>query len=350
MDASLRWHEENRFGRLGAVMTRRLRVHVSALTSQDPTFWVTEERIAAACRRHREVARRVSFDWSWDHDRFAEGIAEADAMVGWRFPKETLHDMAPRLKLIQLTGAGTEHLQPFDWLWRGLRLANNSGAHGPKAAEFAGAAVLALCHGLPFFATKQRQKVWEKRFTANAEGRTAVVVGLGGMGGHAARWLKQRIGMTVIGVSRSGKGPRGLDEVVSVGRLDRVLPKADVVVIMAPLTAETRGLFDRRCLESMKPGAALVNMGRARIVDHEALIDLLTSGHLSGAVLDVFDPEPLPKNSPLWTTPNLLVVPHCSSDDAEQYIPRTLDILFDNLGRLLDGRPNRNRIDTRLQY
>jgi len=170
------------------------------------------------------------------------------------------------------------------------------------------------------------------------------------MGGHAALWLKRRIGMTVIGVSRSGKGPRGLDEVVPVGRLDRVLPRADVVVIMAPLTAETRGLFDRRRLASMKPGAALVNMGRARIVDHEALVELLNSGHLSGAVLDVFDPEPLPRSSPLWTTPNLLIVPHCSSDDAEQYVPRTLDILFDNLGRLLDGRPIRNRIDTRLQY
>lgn len=328
----------------------KLKVHVSALTSQDPTFWVTEEQIAAACRRHRDVARRVAFDWSWDHDCFAEGIAGADAMIGWRFPRDELREMAPKLKLIQLTGAGTEHLQPFDWVWRGLRLANNSGAHGPKAAEFAGAAVLALTHGLPFFATKQREKLWEKKFTTIAEDATAVVVGLGGMGGSAARWLKQRLGMTVIGVSRSGKGPRGLDRVVPVSRIDSVLPKADVVVIMAPLTRETEGLFDRKRLASMKPGAGLVNMGRARIVDHGALADLLRSGHLSGAVLDVFDPEPLPRSSPLWRTPNLLMVPHCSSDDVQHYIPRTLDILFDNLGRLLDGRPARNRIDTRLQY
>jgi len=328
----------------------RLKVHVSALTFQDPTFWVTEEQVAAACKRHREVARRVTFDWSWDHDRFAEGIAQAEAMIGWRFPLAELRGMAPKLKLIQLTGAGTEHLQPFDWVWRGLRLANNSGAHGPKAAEFAGAAVLALTHGLPFFATKQREKVWEKKFTSLAEGGTAVVVGLGGMGGSAARWLKQRLGMTVIGVSRSGKALRGLDRVVPVSRIDSVLPRADVVVIMAPLTRETTGLFDRRRLGSMKPGAALVNMGRARIVDYDALSDLLRSGHLSGAVLDVFDPEPLPARSPLWTVPNLLLVPHCSSDDVDHYVPRTLDILFDNLGRLLDGRAIRNRIDTQLQY
>ncbi len=328
----------------------KLRVHVSALSTQDPTFWVTKERVAAACKRHKAIAKHVTFDWSWDHDRFDEGIAGADAMIGWRFPREDLKAMAPGLRLIQLTGAGTEHLQPFDWAWRGLRLANNSGVHAEKAAEFAGAAVLAMAHGLPFFATRQRERRWEKKFTSRIEGGTAVVVGLGGMGGATARWLKQKLAMTVIGVTRSGKPHRHADRVVTAKRIDSVLGKADVVVVMAPLTVETENLFDRRRLEMMKPGASLLNMGRARIVDYVALADLLRSGHLAGAVLDVFDPEPLPRASPLWTTPNLLLVPHCSSDDIEAYVPKTLDVLFDNLGRLLDGRPTKNRIDTTRQY
>ena len=328
----------------------KLRVHVSALSTQDPTFWVTKERVAAACKRHKALARHVAFDWSWDHDRFEEGIADADIMIGWRFPRSELKAMAPKLKWVQLTGAGTEHLQPFDWVWNGLTLTNNSGVHAPKAAEFAGAAVLAMAHGLPFFATQQRQRIWQKKFTTRIEGSTAVIVGLGGMGGAAARWLKQKLGMTVIGVTRSGRQHRYADKVVTARRIDSVLPKADVVLIMAPLTAETENLFDRARLERMKPGASLLNMGRARIVDYRALADLLESGHLAGAILDVFDPEPLPRSSFLWKVPNLIMVPHCSSDDIDAYIPDTLDFFLANLARLLDGKTLKNRIDTARQY
>ncbi|MBT5435300.1 MAG: D-2-hydroxyacid dehydrogenase [Rhodospirillaceae bacterium] len=304
----------------------------------------------AACRRHKDVARHVRFDWSWEHDRFAEGIAEADIMIGWRFPGPELKTMAPKLKWITLTGAGTEHLQPFSWVWPGLKLTNNSGVHAEKAAEFAGASVLAMAHGLPFFATTKAGKRWEKRFTTRIEGGTAVVIGLGGMGGATARWLKQKLGMTVIGVTRTGKPFRWADKVVTADKIDRVLPKADTVVVMAPLTDATENLLSRSRLEAMKPGATLLNMGRARIVDYNALADLLESGRLAGAVLDVFDPEPLPRKSRLWTTPNLILSPHCSSDDAENYIPKTLDWFFANLERYLDGRRLTNRVDTRLQY
>jgi len=327
-----------------------LNVHVAALSAQPEVFWVTEERIDAACKRHKALAKKVRFDWSWDHDRFEDGIAEADIMIGWRFPRPELHDMAPKLRWITLTGAGTEHLQPFDWVWRGLRLTNNSGVHAEKAAEFAGASVLAMAHGLPFFATNKPARRWEKRFTTTIEGGTAIVIGLGGMGGATARWLKQKLGMTVIGVTRTGKPFRWADKVVKASQLDRVLLKADTVVVMAPLTAETENLLSRERLGLMKPGATLLNMGRARIVDYEALSDLLESGHLAGAVLDVFDPEPLPRSSRLWTVPNLILSAHCSSDDIDNYIPKTLDWFFENLERFLDGRPLKNRVDTRLQY
>jgi glyoxylate/hydroxypyruvate reductase len=328
----------------------KVRVHVAGLRDQPAPFQVTEQRVADACRRHRALARRVAFDWSWDHDRIEDGLRHADVMIGWRFPREDLPGRAPRLRWIQLTGAGTEHLQPFDWLPRGVTLTNNSGVHAEKAAEFAGTAVLMLAHGIPFLATRQRERRWEKRFTTSVEGGTAVVIGLGGMGGATARWLRQRLRMRVIGVTRSGRASRYAEEVVTPAGLDRVLPQADVVVVMAPLTAETEGLLGRRRLERMKPGAGLVNMGRARIVDYGALADLLRSGHLSGAVLDVFDPEPLPRRSPLWTTPNLMVIPHCTSDDADRYMPKTLDLFFANLGRFLEGRALRNRIDPTRQY
>ncbi len=329
---------------------KKLRVHVAALSSQPEVFWVTEERVRAARRRHPDVSRRLTFDWSWELDRFDEGIAKADIMIGWRFPRDDFRARAPRLKMIQLTGAGTEHLQPFDWVPRDLAVVNNSGVHAEKASEFVGTAVLMLTHGIPFLATQQRQRRWQKTFTTTAGGKTAVVIGLGGMGGASARWLKQRLGMTVIGVTRHGKPHRYADTVVTSAKLDSVLPKADVVVVTAPLTAETENMLSRRRLKRMKPGAGLVNMGRARIVDYDALADLLEDEHLSGAVLDVFDPEPLPRSSRLWTTPNLILTPHCSSDDVEKYIPKTLDMFFDNVGRFLDGRPLKNRIRTARQY
>ncbi len=328
----------------------RLAVHVCALTTQPEVFWVTEQRVEAACRRHPGISGRVDFDWSWDLDRFDAGAAGADAMIGWTFPREDLRALAPRLRWIQLTSAGVEHLRPFDWVPRGLALTNNSGVHGPKAAEFAATAVLMLGHGLPFLATRQRERVWEKRFSTTVEGRTALIVGLGGLGGAAARWLKKRLAMRVLGVTRSGRPHRYAEHVVPAARIDEVLPEADFVLVMAPLTAETENLIDRRRLGLMKRGAGLVNMGRARLVDYEALVERLRDGHLSGAVLDVFDPEPLPGDSPLWTAPNLVVVPHCSTDDCERYIPRTLDLFFDNAARLLAGRRLRNRVRLARDY
>ena len=331
-------------------MTKTLRVHVSALTSQPEVFRVTEERVAAACRRHPATARHVAFDWSWDHDRFAAGIAAADIVIGWRFPLRELRAMAPNLAWMALTGAGSEHLQPFDWAWPGLKITNNSGVHGEKAAEFAGAAVLAMAHGLPFFADSKARRRWQKRFTTRIEGGTAVVIGMGGMGAATARWLKRRLAMRVIGVSRRGRPCRWADRVVAGGEIDAVLGEADTVVVMAPLTGETRGLLDRRRLLLMKPGATLLNMGRAAIVDYGALAELLAAGRIAAAVLDVFDPEPLPASSPLWRVPNLMLVPHCSSDDAERYIPKTLDLFFANLARFLKGGRLANRIDTRRGY
>ena len=327
-----------------------VRLHIAALSSQHETFWVTEDRFRSACDRHPEQARCLRADWSWDLDRFEAGIAEAEILIGWRFETADLRTRAPRLKWIQLTGAGSDHLQPFDWLPRGLALTNNSGAHGPKAAEFAATALLMLNHGLPHFATAQRARRWDKRFTTCIEGKTVLLLGLGAIGAAVARWLNRRLGLRVIALRRSGSPQRGVAQVIGEDALDRVLPEADFVVVTLPLTPDTENLLDCRRIGLMKPGAGLVNLGRARVVDYQALAEALEAGRLSGAVLDVFDPEPLPRSSPLWTTRNLMLVPHCSSDDAEAYIARTLDLFFENLARYRAGRPLKNRISRSKAY
>ena len=133
-------------------------------------------------------------------------------------------------------------------------------------------------------------------------------------------------------------------------QLHAVLAEADFVHVTLPLTAETEGMIDAAALDSMRPGAGLVNFGRGPVIDHEALAERLVSGHLSGAILDVHDQEPLLKSSPLWQVPNLILTPHVSSDDDVSYIPLTLDLVFDNLARLRDGRPLRNRVRPKLGY
>jgi phosphoglycerate dehydrogenase-like enzyme len=122
------------------------------------------------------------------------------------------------------------------------------------------------------------------------------------------------------------------------------------VHVAAPLTDETRHLIDGAAMDAMKPGAGLVNFGRGPVVDVAALAERLRAGRLGGAVLDVHDPEPLPPDSPLWDVPNLILTPHVSSDDDVSYIPKTLDLVFANLGRLLAGRPLRNRVRPALGY
>ena len=303
----------------------------------------------AVARRYPDVASQLKVSFAADEAELAGKLARADVLVGWKIPKAGLRARAPELKWIQLTGAGIEHLVPLDWLPAGVRLTNCSGVHGPKQGEFATMALLMLHSQMTYFATAQRKHHWEQRLSSLIPGKTAVIVGLGGMGGAAARSAR-RLGLQVIGITRSGRPSPHADRVLPVERIERVLPKADFLYLAAPLTGASRGLIGRRELQLLKPGAGLVNVGRGGLVDEAALIDALKSGRLSGAILDVFDEEPLPKNSPLWDSPNLLIVPHVSSDDRDAYMPRNYDLLLRNCRRFLAGRPLLNRIDPKLEY
>jgi phosphoglycerate dehydrogenase-like enzyme len=132
--------------------------------------------------------------------------------------------------------------------------------------------------------------------------------------------------------------------------LDMALPLADFVLLAAPLTPETKLLIDKRRIRLMKPGAGLINIGRAGLVDYAALEDALCEGRLSGAVLDVYDPEPLPPSSPLWMLNNLIIMPHVTSDDEEQYLPKSFDLVFENVRRLTAGKQLLNVVDRELGY
>lgn len=327
---------------------RPLRVLVDEVPTQDYVFKVTPERFAAAAARH-PTAGEVTAHFSHSPAEFAATIGEVDALIGWRFSKAGVSTHGRHLQWIQLTGAGIEHMLPLDWLPKGTVLTNSSGAHAPKTREFVTMALLMLNSQVPLFATNQRQALWDQRFTKSIAGKTVVIVGVGEMGRAAAESAKA-LGLTVIGVRRSGKAQRPVDRMVTPDRLDELLPDADFLIVSAPLTRETRGFVGRQRLDLLKATAGVINIGRAAVMDYAALADKLTRGELAGAILDVFSPEPLPPDSPLWHTPNLMVIPHVSSDEPDSYIERVLDIFFDNVRRRRARRPLRNVIDPELEY
>lgn len=327
----------------------KLRVHIENVSTMARVFQITEEQYRQSEARHPDVTSRLETTIGWDLDIWDDAVRTAEVVIGWRFPRENLATRAPRLRWIHLTGAGIEHVLPLDWLPRGVALTTNSGVHAPKAGEFAAMAILMINNHLPALVTAQREGRWQRLFSTPAHGKTLAVIGVGAMGGAAAQRAKQ-LGMHVLGVRRSGRSHRYVDEMFGPEELDKVLPRADIVLLSVPLTRETRQILGRRELDLIKPEAGLINMARAAIVDYEALAEKLAQGELSGAMLDVFDPEPLPADSPLWKTPNLIITPHVSSDDAEGYIPRTLDLVVQNAARCLAGRPLRNRVRAEREY
>jgi phosphoglycerate dehydrogenase-like enzyme len=315
----------------------------------EAVFTITREHYQAAADRYPDVAERLDVFIDWDLDNFHDSMRTAEVLVSWDFPTEDLAAVAPNLRWIHIIGAGVEHLCPMDWVPEGVTVVNNRGAHAAKGGEFGLMAVLMLHNRMPAIIGNQREHRWESLYSTPIAGKTVVVVGVGNIGGAAARHCK-RAGLRVRGVSRHGRASDDVDEMYTADAIDDVLPQADFLLIATPLTPETRKLFDRRRQSLMKPGCGVINVGRAGTMDYEALADNLRSGHISGAILDVFDPEPLLPTSPLWNTPNLIVTPHVSADDGDAYVPITLDFVFENLRRDLANEPLVNVVRPELGY
>ncbi len=328
---------------------KKLRVHIENTHKKDRLFHVTRALWDAACARHRALARRLDVTLSWDGDTLEDALADADVLIGVPARRENLAGRAPRLRWVHSPSAGVDGVLPLDWLPRGVAFTNNSGAHGVKAEQYMTMAYHLINSRMAAITANQHQRRWESLFSPSIIGKTAVIVGLGDLGEAAARAAK-KIGLKVIGVRRSRQNNRHADKVVSYRQLDRVLTQADYVVLAVPLTAETRGLLSAKRMDLLKPGAGIINIGRGPVVDNAALATRLKQGKLGGAVLDVVDIEPLPADSPLWTTPNLIITPHISCDDGEHYVDISLDLWFENLALFLAGKKLKRRIDPRLGY
>jgi phosphoglycerate dehydrogenase-like enzyme len=331
-------------------------VHFETLSANPPVFQIARAQIAAAKRDHPSVARQIVTSHGADLAAVDRWLPRTEVLVTAfnviaqpGFPLRRLAAAAPRLRWIHLTSAGIDKVLPLDWLPPTVTLTNSSGIHSRKAGEYALMAMLMLHAGLPQLLAQQRAALWRQRFTPSITGRTVAIIGLGGLGGVAAKQARH-LGMTVLGVRRTPTPHPHVDKLYGFRQLRSALKRADIVYVAVPLTADTRHLIDRRAFDAMKPGAALINVARAGVVDYAVLAEKLRAGALSGAMLDVFDPEPLPAGSPLWSVPNLIITPHVAMDEADQYIPRALDLAFRNLRSFRAGRTLQNTIDVDLGY
>ena len=279
-----------------------------------------------------------------------EDVDWAQVILG-NVPAAMLHG-SPALEWLQTNSAGVEpYIQP-GVLAGDTLLTNATGAYGLAIAEHMLGMLLELFKKLELYRDAQKSGAWQSQGAVKAVyGSTVLVLGMGDIGGEFAARCKA-LGAKVIGVRRSPRPcPEYADEVHLLEDLDSLLPQADVVAITLPGTDATRGLMSRERLAKMKEGAVLLNVGRGFIVDTEALCDALERGHLSGAGVDVTDPEPLPLTHRLWNIPTAVVTPHISGFyHLRETHERIVGIFLENLRHFQAGEPLRNLVDFATGY
>lgn len=225
------------------------------------------------------------------------------------YPREVLVDN-PAVRWVSVGGSGTDHLAPWDS--SKVTVTNAAGVAADMMAEYALGAALHFSLDLDRFRLAQGRREWLDGKVTPLAGQTALIVGLGHTGRAAAQRFSA-MGMSVLGVRARPKPTDWVDEVHGTEALIQLLPRADLILVCVPLAPATRGLLGPAAFENIRQGAVLVDVSRGGVVLESELVAALGDGRLKGAALDVFETEPLPLESPLWTLPNALLTPHCSA-------------------------------------
>ena len=265
---------------------------------------------------------------------------EAEVLAWWSSSRELLASCVarmPRLRWVQSPMAGVGDKKLHEILGPNVVLTSAAGVYADLIAEHVLALVLALYRRLPELLEQQGAGHWHDLDTRSLSGDTIGIVGAGGIGRATAR-LAHAFNMHTIGIRRGDEPVPELDQTLRANELLALLAAADVVVIAAPLTDETRGMVDARFLRAMKTTALLINVARGKIVVTDALLQALREGWIAGAGLDVTDPEPLPPDHPLWHAPNTIITPHHANPDQASNEP-AVRRFAKNLRRYLAGEP-----------
>lgn len=234
----------------------------------------------------------------------------------------------PSIRWVHFLSAGVDRIWAMDVEWSRYQLTKSSGVHAATISEYALGAVLYALKGFGTFARQQQRREWKRFWLDECTGKTLGIVGIGRIGRRLAHHAKA-LGMTVIGTVTTPRDIPDVNEVFGADEVGRVLEVADFVVLLVPLTDETRDLIGEAELGAMKETAWLINVARGGVVEEAALIEALRQGTIGGAVLDVFEDEPLPASSPLWELENVLITPHVAGT-TQHYLARALGVFGEN--------------------
>jgi phosphoglycerate dehydrogenase-like enzyme len=268
-------------------------------------------------------------------DEVRADLAGCDVVFHYGHPRDALSAnwaLTERLRWLHVGGVGIDWALFPELIESDVVLTNSRGVFDTSLPEYLLSLMLALVKDLPSTFEAQRRHEWQHRLLEPLTGGRALIVGAGSIARASAR---------------DGEPDEG--RIHAIADLPELLPATDWLLVLAPLTPETRGLIGADELSSLPRGARFANIGRGPTVVQEALVDALRSGHLAGAVLDVFEQEPLPAESPLWDMPNVIVSPHIGGDEAST--PQAFaDAFLANLRRYMSGKPLHNVVDKRLGF
>jgi phosphoglycerate dehydrogenase-like enzyme len=291
------------------------------------------------------------------NDEVMSVTADAEVYLGFGMPRALLL-AAHKLRWVHSCAAGVGSALYPEMVESPVLFTNSAGVHAIPIAEYVVAGVLHFVRGLDMAIDLQRRHEWNKTpFVSDdsplreVSSCRALIVGAGGIGGEVAKRLSA-LGAQCVGVRRRPQlgPPPGFERVVGQDALEAELAKCNVLVISAPLTADTQSMLTAARLDLLPRGAIIANVARGALVDEKALIERLRAGRIRGAVLDVFETEPLPADSPLWSLPSVIVSPHVSPVSPGRFWPRQLDLFLENWRRYLAGEPLRNLVDKHAGY
>ncbi|MGN0466607.1 MAG: D-2-hydroxyacid dehydrogenase [Lachnospiraceae bacterium] len=306
-------------------------------------------------QKHKEYLEKIGEGMKFEYAHRAAGatreqVQNANIILG----NVKVDDLrgAKNLEFLQLDSAGAAQFTEPGLLGDGVKLCNATGAYGRSIAEHMLAQVFALKKKLNIYQDNMKEHLWrDEGKVTTIFGSTTLVLGLGDIGGEFAKRM-HALGSYVIGIRRNkADKPEYLDELHQMDKLEELLPKADIVACSLPGTKATYHLFDSKTFMLMKKNCILLNVGRGNLIATEELIKALDEGVIGGAAIDVAEVEPLPTNSPLWNTKNLLITPHIAGNYHTQDILDTaVSIAGENLRAYLAGKPLKNEVDFETGY
>ncbi len=307
--------------------------------------------------KHIEKIKKFSEDigtevcFAKNESEIPENFTDAEVVYGFGM---NIAKTSKSLKWLCVPSAGVDYLmKPGTFANEDCILTNSSGAYGVTISEHIIAVSLMMMRKLTLVFEESLQGKWgSPRPQRSLKNCRITALGTGDIGSCFAKRVRAFEPASITGVNRSGKsGDTFFDKVVSIDKLEEVLPDTDLLVMSLPDTDKTKGILSRKRMELLPKGAYIVNVGRGTAIDEEALADLLDAEHLAGAALDVFQSEPLPSDSRLWNTRNLLITPHVAGTFSLDYtLDRNVDLFLEDLNNYAQGRPLSNYVDRKRGY